>query len=55
MSTCVGTLVWYDVAADGRWEAAAVLLCSACGEIFTTGQPLDERHTAADLLREGSA
>lgn len=51
---CPGPLVWFDVLADERFPVPSALLeCSACGYVVTSGNANDEAHAFADLLREG--
>lgn len=44
-NTCEGPLVWFDT------EDGAVLECSRCEYVVTTGNFHDERHAHTDLLR----
>lgn len=53
-SYCAGTLIWYKVAPDDRFaQEAAVLQCTTCGAIFTSGYPVDLAHARAGVLFEG--
>lgn len=52
---CTGTLVWYDVAEDGRFPTAGVLKCSACDYVIATGWWHDAAHAEAEVVREGIA
>lgn len=48
---CTGTLLWFDVPADDRFEASAILLCSDCGYVIVSGSLLDARHSDSQVLR----
>lgn len=48
---CPGTLLWYDVPGDDRFEPSALCLCSHCGAVFVSGSLLDERHHDSPVTR----
>lgn len=51
-SPCTGTLIWFDVPADPRFNSeAAIVCCSDCGYIAVTGSLLDARHAESPVLR----
>jgi hypothetical protein len=49
MGDCPGVLIWFPC------EGGALLVCSHCGDLFTTGWPLDERHAHNEVLMEGTS
>lgn len=50
---CPGPMVWFSVDPTDLWPEAAILECSTCRTVITTGNFFDGAHAATDILREG--
>jgi hypothetical protein len=51
MPPCTGTLLYFPVPPDDRFTTeAAIVLCSDCGFVTTTGGALDERHADSQVV-----